>query len=396
MAMNRVVVRYHEVALKRANRTEFVAQLTRNILHKLAGTGVERSHRAPGRILLHLPSPEVWPTVRERLRQVFGIANFLLCERFDGSIDELAKHIACAAADASFASFAVRTRRSDKSFPTPSPEVSARIGTAVQQRTGKPVDLRNPELEIHVEILPRETLYSFEKVPGAGGLPSESAGTVLVLLSGGIDSPVAAFRMLQRGCRVHLVHFHAAPHQSRASLDKAVELARVLARWQPVTHMHAVRFGDIQTQIVAKAPRRARIVLYRRMMVRIAERLAASLDAAALVTGDSLGQVASQTLRNLATIDEACALPILRPLIGMDKEEIVAQARRIGTYETSIQPDEDCCQLFVPRHPSTRMTVGAAHGAEAGLDVTRLAQSCVIECVDIAEAPLTTHPAAPD
>lgn len=381
--MNRVVVRYHEVALKRANRTEFVAQLTRNILHKLEGTGVARTHRAPGRILLHLPDVERWPEVRGRLRQVFGIANFLLCQRFDGTIEALAEQIAGAVGSRSFTSFAVRTRRCDKTFPTPSPEVSALVGAAVQRRTGRPVDLRNPELEIHVEILPREILFSFEKVQGAGGLPSDSGGTVLALLSGGIDSPVAAYRMLQRGCRVEFVHFHAVPQQSRAGLDKAVELAGILGRWQPTTRLHGVRFGDIQNRIVAQAPRRARIVLYRRMMLRIAERLAQSIGASALVTGDSLGQVASQTLRNLATIEEACGLPILRPLIGMDKEEIITQARRIGTFDVSIQPEEDCCQLFVPKHPSTCMTVGAARAAESGLDISELVESGLRELVEL-------------
>ena len=397
MAMNRVVVRYHEVALKRTNRNEFVAQLTRNILHKLEGTGVVRNHRAPGRILLHLPDAAVWPEVRRRLREVFGIANFLLCERVDASIDGLADHVAGVAQNREFTSFAVRTRRCDKSFPILSPAVSAQIGAAVQRRTGKRVDLRNPDLEIHVEILPREILYSFEKVQGAGGLPSESAGTVLALLSGGIDSPVAAYRLLQRGCRVELVHFHAVPQQSRASLDKATELMNVLARWQPTTRLHAVRFGEIQNEIVAKAPRRARVVLYRRMMMRIAAQLAESIGAAALVTGDSLGQVASQTLPNLATIEEACDLPILRPLIGMDKEEIIAQARKINTYEISIQPDEDCCQLFIPKHPSTCMTVGAARAAEAPLDIASLVERGLKDLATIdRDSAVSSRQVAPD
>ncbi len=377
MAMNRVVVRYHEVALKKTNRAEFVTRLSRNIIGILEGTGVSQTHRAPGRIILHLPDTDVWPEVRERLRNVFGIANFLLCERVDSSISEIAERIARSAEAVTFRSFAVRTKRSDKAYPLGSPAVSALVGTAVQRRTGQPVDLRNPDLEIHIEILPREILYSLEKVQGAGGLPAESGGTVLALLSGGIDSPVAAFRLLQRGCRVELVHFHAAPQQSRASLEKAIEIMSTLRRWQPTSRLHAVRFGDVQKEIVARAPRRARVVLYRRMMMRIAEKVAASLEAAALVTGDSLGQVASQTLPNLVAIEEACGMPILRPLIGMDKEEIVAQARKIGTYEISIQADEDCCQLFLPKHPSTCMTVGAARAAEATLDIPSLVASAL-------------------
>jgi tRNA uracil 4-sulfurtransferase len=372
MPMNRVVVRYHEVALKRTNRTEFVAQLTRNILGALTEAGVVENHRAPGRIILHLPESAAWPLVRDRVARVFGVANFLLCERFDGGLEDMARHVASAAAQRDFATFAVRTKRSDKCFPVPSPEVSARIGAVVQQRTGKQVDLNRPDLEIHVEILPREILYSFEKVEGPGGLPVDSGGTVLALLSGGIDSAVAVHRMLGRGCRVELVHFHAAPYQAPTGLEKARDLAGVLGRWQRGTRLHAVPFGDAQKQIVAAAPRRARLVLYRRAMMRIAAELAMSLGAMALVTGDSLGQVASQTLPNLVTVDDACPLPILRPLIGMDKEEIVARARRIGTYEISTLADEDCCQLWVPKHPSTRMNAGAARAAEHPLDFDSL------------------------
>ncbi len=375
--MDRVVVRYHEVALKKTNRVEFVAQLTRNMVRALEGTGVVRNHRAPGRIILALPAPEVWPEVRDRLRRIFGIANFLLCENTTAEIPELAAIVARHASGTDFETFAVRTKRCDKSFPIKSPEVSATVGAAVQAQSGKRVDLRKPDLEIHIEILPRETLYSLEKVQGAGGLPTDSSGTVLTLLSGGIDSPVAAHRIMRRGCRVELVHFHAVPYQNRSGLEKAIELSEILGRWQPGSRLHAVAFGDVQKEIVAKAPRRARVVLYRRMMVRIAERLANAIDATALVTGDSLGQVASQTLPNLAAVEDACTVPVLRPLIGMDKEEITAYARKIGTYETSIQPDEDCCQLYVPKHPSTKIPLGAARGAEDPLDVEALVASAV-------------------
>ncbi len=370
--MNRVVVRYHEVALKGSNRGEFVGQLTRNIVRALEGTGVRQTHRAPGRIILHLTDDSAWPEVRERLRRVFGVANFLLCATASRSIAELAELVAAAAARRSFASFAVRTKRCDKTFPIHSPAVSAEIGAAVQSATGAAVDLDQPELEIHVEILPRELLYSFEKCRGPGGLPVDSDGSVLALLSGGIDSAVAAHRLMHRGCRVELIHFHAVPYQSRAGLDKAIELAGILGGWQTGTRLHTVAFGDIQKKIVATVPRRPRIVLYRRMMLRIAGRLADRLGAAALVTGDSLGQVASQTLANLTAIEEASRIPVFRPLIGMDKEEITRYARRIGTYETSILPDEDCCQLFVPKHPSTQMTATLARGAEGALDVDGL------------------------
>jgi thiamine biosynthesis protein ThiI len=369
--MNRVVVRYHEVALKGGNRSFFVGQLAANMVRALDGTGVHRHHRAPGRIILHLPSPEVWPEVRARLRHVFGIANFLLCESGCASLIELGERI-LKRVDGGAESFAVRTKRCDKTFPIQSPQVSAELGSIVQERTGMRVDLGRPDLEIHVEILPREILFSVEKVQGPGGLPNATGGTAVALLSGGIDSPVAAYRILHRGCRLEFVHFHGAPYQNRSSCEKAAELVEVLRRWQPDSRLHLVPFGDIQREIVSHVGRRPRVVLYRRMMVRIAAAIAARLGATALVTGDSLGQVASQTLANLAVTEAASPIPILRPLIGMDKQEIMAQAEHLNTFEISIQPVEDCCQLFVPKHPSTRMTVDEALSAERPLDIDAL------------------------
>jgi len=220
-----------------------------------------------------------------------------------------------------------------------------------------------------IEVLPREAFVAVERLPGPGGLPVGSSGTVVALLSGGIDSPVAAWRMMRRGCRVELVHFHGAPYQDGSSRDKVNELTRILTRYQLHSRLHVVRFGEIQRQIVAAVPRPFRVVLYRRMMMRIAAALAQSTGAAALVSGESLGQVASQTLANMTTIAAATPVPLLRPLIGMDKAEISAQAERLGTYEISIQPDQDCCQLFVPRHPATRMSVEEAQQAELTLDI---------------------------
>jgi len=386
MPMDRVVVRYHEVALKKNNRKMFVSQLTTNILRALQGTGVERHHRAPGRIILHLPDPSVWPLVREQLRRVFGVANFLLCTSGSRSLPELIPQVLSGLEGRAFSSFAVRTKRCDKTYPIQSPDFSAQVGADVVRHTNARVDLEQPELEIHIEVLPREVLYSFEKVRGPGGLPIASGGTALTLLSGGIDSPVAAFRIMARGCRIEAIHFHGGPYQNRSSRDKAVRLGEILSAWQPDLRLHLVPFGNIQRQIVAATARRSRIVLYRRMMVRIAEAMARAVGASALVSGDSLGQVASQTLANIGTIDEAAHMPILRPLIGMDKEEITRQAQTLGTFPVSILPDEDCCQLFVPKHPATAMTIADAHAAEEHLDLTALLAEALAaaEVVEIA------------
>jgi thiamine biosynthesis protein ThiI len=191
--------------------------------------------------------------------------------------------------------------------------------------------------------------------------------------------------MMQRGCEVEFIHFHSAPFQSRASQEKVAELIEVLARWQPDVRLHLVPFGFVQREIVAHAKRRTRVILYRRMMMRIASALASQVGAEALVTGESLGQVASQTLPNLATIEDAASLPILRPLIGTDKQEIMDRAEELDTFPISIQPDEDCCQLFVPRHPATRMSASSARAAEAEIDVEALVRSA-LEGIETAEA----------
>lgn len=368
-----VVVRYHEIALKGGNRGAFVQRLVENILAVSSGLDVTAVRRAPGRVIISLGPKADWPELRRRLTRVFGIAKFLLCYESERSLENLASNVVTVLGNREVESFAVRTKRTDKTYPMLSPEISRIVGRAVREHTGSRVDLTTPALEIHVELLPREVLFSLEKVNGPGGLPTGCSGTVLALLSGGIDSPVAAHRMMQRGCQVELIHFHGAPFQSGASREKALELAEALVPWQGTAQLHFVPFGLVQREIVAHVDRRTRVVLYRRMMMRIAQIVARRIGAEALITGDSLGQVASQTLPNLAVVEDACDMPILRPLIGMDKQEITTQAERLGTFPISIQPDEDCCQLFVPRHPATKMSVEEALAAEAVLDVEGLA-----------------------
>ncbi|MFI5396535.1 MAG: tRNA uracil 4-sulfurtransferase ThiI [Candidatus Binatia bacterium] len=367
--MNRVVVHYHEIALKRGNRPAFVSRLVDNIGRALRGTGVKRVRSVPGRIVINLTPQADWPEISRRLQRIFGIANYSLSWRAERDIDAITARALEAIDGRHFASFAVRAKRADKSFHLPSPEIGRVVGSAVVERSNAAVDLKHPELTINVEVLPREAFVALERLPGPGGLPVGASGTVLALISGGIDSPVAAWRMLRRGCQVAFIHFHGAPYQDRSSRDKVAELVHVLTPYQFESRLHLVPFGEIQRQIVSQVSRPHRVVLYRRMMMRIAEAVAKSIGAAALVTGESLGQVASQTLPNLTVTEEATSLSVLRPLIGMDKAEITAQAQRIGSFEISIQPDQDCCLLFVPRHPATRTTVAEIHESERLLDI---------------------------
>ncbi|GBD24706.1 putative tRNA sulfurtransferase [bacterium HR30] len=370
--MQRVIVHYHEIALKQRNRPMFVRQLMRNIEGVLRDTACSLVRSAEGRVVIHVPDPEEWPVIRERLGWVFGIANFAFAWKSERQIESLAATALKALAGRQAGSFAVRAKRADKSYPLTSPEIARQVGKILKDELGWKVDLEHPDVEVHIEVLAREAFVSVERLRGLGGLPVGVSGTVLTLLSGGIDSPVAAWRMMGRGCRVEFLHFSGAPYQDRRSLEKAQELARLLTRYQLHSRLHCVVFGEIQRQIVAAVARPYRVVLYRRMMLRIAQELATRVGAQALVTGESLGQVASQTLENLAAIEDAVDSMVLRPLIAMDKNEIRAQAERIGTYEISIQPDQDCCQLFVPPLPATRMSAAEARRAEEPLNIPAL------------------------
>jgi thiamine biosynthesis protein ThiI len=378
------VLRYHEVALKGRNRPFFVRRLVGNVEQTLAGLPIGPIRRSSARLLVPLRAAAALPEARARLARVFGLANFSIAHEVGldatdptRTLRRLGDEILKRLAGVPVSSFRVLTKRADKRFPRTSPEVNQVLGAAIQGATGARVDLDHAALTVAVDILPGRAFFSVEKVAGAGGLPVGTSGRVLALLSGGIDSPVAAWRMMRRGCRVDFVHFHSAPFHDRTSQDKARELVRLLLPWGLEADLHLVPFGEVQRQIVAAVGRPVRVVLYRRMMLRIAEALARAARAEALVTGDSLGQVASQTLTNLAVIEAAATLPVLRPLIGMDKGEITAEAERIGTFETSIIADQDCCQLFVPRHPATRAEPEEVADAETRYDVAALTAQAV-------------------
>jgi len=367
-----LVVHYHEISLKRGNRPVFLRHLARNLERAVADLGPLRAERRPGRIVLDLgdhPAPEA---VAERAARVFGVASVALAWRTSSTLDAMKAVIGRLVEGRAFASFRISARRAFKTYPMTSVELNRALGAFVLERVATRVDLERPEMEIAVEVLPDETFVSLGRRPGPGGLPVGASGTVAALLSGGIDSPVAAWRMMKRGCRVLFVHFHSVPYLPATSQAKARALAERLTAWQYDGALYLVPFGEIQREVVLSVPGPARVVVYRRLMVRIAEALGRARGALALATGESLGQVASQTLANLARIGEAATLPILRPLIGMDKLEITAEAQRIGTYEISIEPDADCCTLFVPRHPATWMSAEEVQAAEARLDVPGL------------------------
>ena len=370
--MDSALIRYHEIALKKGNRQYFTELLKRNLLAAVKDLGAKEIRNLPARLLLTFKNDVHADIVIQRLSGVFGVANFSIVKRTDRDIDALRSDILESLNGNRFESFRIETQRGDKTFPLTSPEINRQLGAAVKARSGARVDLENPEFTVTVEILPRDAFFGFNKIPGAGGLPVGASGRVVCLISGGFDSPVAAYRMMQRGCRIIFVHFHSAPYQDKTSQEKVRELVTHLTRHQFLSRLYLVPFGEIQRQIVASVARPLRVVLYRRMMLRIAEVIARQDRAKALVTGESLGQVASQTLDNMAVIEQAARLPILRPLVGMDKQEIIDQARRIGTLETSSIPDQDCCQLFIPKHPATKARFDDVEQDESKFDVNEL------------------------
>ena len=372
--MNSIVVHYQEIALKGRNRPWFISRLVHNMRVATADLDVRQVRPLVGRIEVILGPGVAYDQVRERLERVFGIANFAPAGRTILDIEALTAAILADLGGREVSSFRVSARRADKRFHLTSPQIEREVGGRIKMARGWRVDLAEPELTIRVEALASEAFYSFGKDRGPGGLPTGVSGKVVSLLSGGIDSPVAAWRMMKRGCTVVPVHFHSHPFLSRASQEKVRELAELLTRYQLRTRLYLVAFGEIQRQVVLSVPASLRVVIYRRLMLRIAECIARQNGARALVTGEVIGQVASQTLDNMSVIASASSLPILRPLVGMDKEEIVAQAERLGTYPISIVPDQDCCQLFTPRNPSTRARLSDVEAAEQSLPLEKLVE----------------------
>ena len=373
------LVRYHEIALKGRNRPFFVRSLARNLSRASSDLGRVEVRSLPGRLAVRTDDSVSWDRLRRRFESVFGVANFSSVTETPRDLEQLKRTLVPALENRSERTFAVRTRRADKQFEMTSGEIERELGAAICSGTDLRVDLDAPEITVHVEVMKDRIYYSFDKIPGPGGLPVGTAGSVAALLSGGIDSPVAAQRMMRRGCRVVFVHFHAFPLQDRTTIDKAVRLVEILTRYQYRSRLLLVPFGAVQQAIVAHCPAPLRVVLYRRFMVRIAEALVPRHKAKALVTGESLGQVASQTLDNISVIDEVSTRPILRPLVGMDKQEITAEAERSGTFEVSTLPDQDCCQLFMPRSPATAASLPKVEQAETDLDVAGLVEAAVRE-----------------
>jgi tRNA uracil 4-sulfurtransferase len=368
-----LVIHYHEISLKGRNRDFFEDTLGRNLRRALRGTGYERIRRGFGRITVDFKPENRLADAVERASRVLGIANIGVGRRVSQDIDSIGSAALELMEAEPFETFAVRARRSHSTFPIRSGEINALIGRRIQDATGAKVQLKNPDATAYIEVFGNSALVYRTRLPGFGGLPVGTSGRMLALLSGGIDSPVAAWRMALRGAEVEFLHFHGRPYTDPSSIRQVEELLDVLVKYQLRAVLHLVPLGDAQKEIVMHSPANLRVVLYRRTMMRIAAALAEQREAQALITGDSLGQVASQTIENINTTTGAIpGVQVFRPLIGMDKLEIINTAQAIGTFETSTRKYQDCCVLFEPRSPVTRATEYAAKQAEANLDVDAL------------------------
>lgn len=373
--MDYIVCHYSEIGLKGKNRSFFENKLIENIRQALKPEFLEWVKRIPGRIVIKL-SPEGLKNskiVRKKLERVFGISYFAFALTCEPKLEEIAKTSLKLVESLRGKTFKIETKRSDKTFPYSSGQINALVGEYVLKRTkGKRVKLESPKITCFIEILPKIVFLYTEKIKGLGGLPVTTAGKVVSLLSGGIDSPVASFLMQRRGAKIIFLHFHAYPYTTKASIEKAKKIVQALNKYQFSSKLYLVPFAEIQKEILLKTQAKFRVILYRRAMFRIGEKIAKKENAQALVTGESLGQVASQTLENIKVIDEATNLPVFRPLIGFDKEEIIQIAKDIDTYEISILPHQDCCARFLPTHPETKAKIEEIRKEEKKLNLKKI------------------------
>ncbi len=377
--MNYIICHYHEIGLKGKNRAFFENKLVNNIKRKLNSEDFKYVKRISGRIIIKLtPSGEKSKSeISQKLKNIFGISHFSFAASSKQTISAIKGSCYQLLKPEKFTSFRISTQRSNKKFSLTSQEVNEKVGAFIVQKLNKKVNLNNPGINCFIEIVEKYVFIYLQKISGPGGLPVGASGKAIVLLSGGIDSPVAAYFALKRGIKCIFVHFHAYPFTDKSSLDKTEQLVKILSKFQNKSRLYLVPFGKIQEQILTNTPAKLRVNLYRRIMVRISEKIARKEKCETLITGESVGQVASQTLTNLKATQQATDLLILRPLIGFDKQEIINKAKQINTYSISILPHADCCARFLPKHPAIRVKIREICKAESKIDLKMLTAKAV-------------------
>jgi len=372
-----VVVHYGEIALKGKNRPFFENALVKNIKLALQGLDYDSVKKISGRVLIKLNKKSDIDKIKNKLEKVFGIEYFSFAFECRQDVKTIGSLALLNIKNKKFKKFKVNTKRSEKSFKLTSQQINEKVGAFLKEKLKKKVDLERPDLTVFVEIVEGKAFVYFEKTAGLGGLPVGVSGKVASLISSGIDSPVAAYKAMKRGLQVVFVHFHSYPYTNKNSISKTIRLVELLNKYQYSSKIYLVPFSEIQNEIVTKTPPALRVILYRRFMVRISEEIAKKHGAKGLVTGESVGQVASQTLDNIYVINSAASMPVLRPLIGEDKKDIINSAQRIGTYDISIEPHDDCCSLFLPKNPATHAKLEEIENAEGALDINNLIKNAI-------------------
>ena len=367
-----ILIHYHEISLKGKNRTWFERQLIRNIKQHLRGMLFSKVHLTAARIFCFGIDQSQWEEYARRLMKVMGIKHATLMVQLNCKMDLIQKSAAFQLQEVEFETFRVTTKRQYKEFPLTSQEVNEVVGKHLQSIYLKGVDLNNAEINMIIELVKGIAYVGYRRIHGNGGLPVGTSEHAVSMISSGIDSPVASFEMLRRGVNLSYVHFHSTPATSRQSIQNVEDLLMVLAGYQIQCSVYMVPILKIQQKIMAEAPNKLWVILFRRVMIRIASKIADQIGAPALISGESVGQVASQTLSNIRATADAADRPILRPLCGMNKEDIVILAQKIGTYEISIEPYEDCCSFFVPIHPETRANLDHVIEVESVIELDNL------------------------
>ena len=376
-----ILVKYGEIILKGLNRSNFEYALVGNIKTAINGTGRTKISKAQATIYIEpLDSDDQIELIIERLKKVFGIVSIVVAYKTEKDMESIRK---CALENLgetlkNAKTFKVEAKRSDKKFPLKSPELCAQLGGNILEKYHHlKVDVKNPDVTVNVEVRDFNAFVHTGRIKGPGGMPVGTNGKAALLLSGGIDSPVAGYMIAKRGVALEAIHFYSYPYTSERAKDKVLTLAKMVSEYSGGMRVHIVPFTDIQLEIRDKCPEEHLTLVMRRFMMQIAEKIAQKNKCGALITGESLGQVASQTIGALAVTNESVNMPVFRPLIGMDKEEIVVISREIGTFETSILPYEDCCTVFVPKHPSTKPILEKVKMSQSHIDCERLINEAV-------------------
>lgn len=375
-----ILLKLGEIVLKGLNRRTFEDKLLRIIRYSIADCGKFNTRIAQSTIYIIPEGTFDFDKALDKLQKIFGIVSIVLCKQTDKNIESIEKTAETYLYDklVSAKTFKCNAKRSDKAFPMKSPEICATVGEYLLDKfPNLSVDVNNPDVTVNIEIRDFAAYVHSGRIHGAGGMPIGSNGKAMVLLSGGIDSPVAAYMTAKRGVELEAIHFYSHPYTSERAKEKVIKLARIVAQYAGSYKMHIVHFTNPQLEIYEKCPDDETTIIMRRVMMKVAERISEQRKCLALVTGESIGQVASQTIQALAVTDAATELPVIRPLIGMDKEEIVTIAHKIGTFDTSILPYEDCCTVFVPKHPKTKPKLQPILKSESVLDMEKIIEECV-------------------